>query len=544
MKLKGLMTLCIAGASALGVYAQTHVEGQEYYRADQLENAKELLTRALSNSGTDKAVANYYLGMIAADEKDNAAAAKYFEAGVQANPDYPFNYVGQGMLKLASGDLKGAEASFKEAQKLSKKDPRLEIAIARAYEDSDPVKYEKQITKCVEKARKYNMKNPAIYVFEGDQLRVKKDVGGAAAKYEMAKNYDKNATEAYVKYANLFTRVNPDYAVKMLQELLTVNPQSALGQRELANAYYNKKDYANAVKQYGAYVNNPSHFDSDENRYAFLLFYGGQFKEGYDFATKRLKEDPSDFTAQRYQFMNAAQLPDMKELTLELAEKLYAAHKANPEKNKMAIIDYTLIADELDKAKRIDEAVDVLKNGIAANPDNSSLDKQLAMVYVDKGDLVSAANAYKQYLAKTEEPTYNDYIQQATFLFYAGVQNKDNPTEANKYFDEEREILNKAAEAYPGFYKPNKMRGDIDKQTASEADAPSAAVPMYTKAIAEFESLEQPSNAAIKDACDMYLYMGNYYVKGGDNANAKAMFNKYLELRPNDEAVRNYANTL
>ena len=242
--------------------------------------------------------------------------------------------------------------------------------------------------------------------------------------------------------------------------------------------------------------------------------------------------------------MNAAQLPDMKELTLELAEKLYAAHKANPEKNKMAIIDYTLIADELDKAKRIDEAVDVLKNGIAANPDNSSLDKQLAMVYVDKGDLVSAANAYKQYLAKTEEPTYNDYIQQATFLFYAGVQNKDNPTEANKYFDEEREILNKAAEAYPGFYKPNKMRGDIDKQTASEADAPSAAVPMYTKAIAEFESLEQPSNAAIKDACDMYLYMGNYYVKGGDNANAKAMFNKYLELRPNDEAVRNYANTL
>ena len=44
---------------------------------------------------------------------------------------------------------------------------------------------------------------------------------------------------------------------------------------------------------------------------------------------------------------------------------------------------------------------------------------------------------------------------------------------------------------------------------------------------------------------EFYLLMvNNYYVKGGDNANAKAMFNKYLELRPNDEAVRNYANTL
>ena len=30
------------------------------------------------------------------------------------------------------------------------------------------------------------------------------------SKYEMAANYDKNATEAYVKYANLFTMVNPD----------------------------------------------------------------------------------------------------------------------------------------------------------------------------------------------------------------------------------------------------------------------------------------------------------------------------------------------
>ena len=42
----------------------------------------------------------------------------------------------------------------------------------------------------------------------------------------------------------------------------------------------------------------------------------------------------------------------------------------------------------------------------------------------------------------------------------------------------------------------------------------------------------------------MYMYMGNYYIKGGDNANAKTMFNKYLQLRPNDEAVKNYVNTL
>lgn len=552
MKLKTLMTLCFAGAATLGAYAQTHVEGQEYYKADQLSNAKDLLNRALGNAGTDKAVANYYLGMIALEHKEDAAATKYFAEGIAANPEYAYNYIGQGEMQLKAGDDKAAEASFKLARKYGSKDASVEIAIARAYDAVDPVKYEKQIAKCVEKARKRNMQNPDLYIFEGDQARERKDIGSAAAKYEMAKNYDKNATAAYVKYANLFTQVNPDYAVKMLQELLSVNPNSALGQRELANAYYNKKDYANAVKQYAAYVNNPSHFDSDENRYAFLLFYGGDFKKGYDFATKRLASDPNDFTALRYQFMNAAQLPEMKDRTLALAENLYNVHKANPSANKMAPIDYTLIADEMGKAKRADEAIEVLKDGIKTNPDNSNLDKQLAMAYVDKNDLAAASEAYKGYLAKVEEPSYNDYIQLATFLYYAGVQYKEDPAKADTYFAEEEEVLNKAAEAYPGFYKPNKMRGDIAKAKAAEiANADdmtiaSAAVPMYTKAIAEYESIEPAnrSKAAQRDAADMFLYMGNYYVKTGDNAKGKDMFFKYLEIRPEDNTVREYANKL
>lgn len=46
MKFKGILTLCLAGAS-FGVFAQSHVEGEEYYKADQLTNAKDLLLRSL-----------------------------------------------------------------------------------------------------------------------------------------------------------------------------------------------------------------------------------------------------------------------------------------------------------------------------------------------------------------------------------------------------------------------------------------------------------------------------------------------------------------
>ena len=544
MKFKGIFTLCLAGAAALAANAQTHQEGREYYKADQLENAKDLLTRSLSNPQTDKAVSNYYLGLIALGEKDNAAAAKYFEQGIAADADNPYNYVGQGRIQLLNGDAKAAETLFKQAEKLTKKDPGVEIAIARAYDAVDPVVYAKQITKAVDKARKYDLESPEIYLFEGDILKEKKDWGGAAAKYEMAANYDPNATAAYVKYANLFTQVNPDYAVKMLTNLLSVNPNSALGQRELANAYYNKKDYKKDAELYGQYVKNPSHFKSDEDRYSFLLFYGGDYKNGYDYATQLLAANPKNFTAQRYQFMNAAQIPEMQQQILPLAEALYAVHKANPSVNKMAPIDYTLIADELDRAKRIDEAIDVLNEAIKEMPENANFNKQLSMIYVDKGDLEAAANAYKGYIEKTEEPGYNDFVQQATFLYYAGVQTKNDPAKFNQYLAEEEEVINKAAEAYPGYYKPNKMRGDIAKLKADKANAEKAAAPLYEKAIAEYETLEAPSNAAKNDAMDMYIYLGNYYYTLGDKAKAKTSFNKAIEIDPSNEELRKFADSL
>lgn len=542
MKLKRILTICLAGV-ALGAAAQTHVEGTEYYKADQMANAKDLLERSLKNPNTDKAVSDYYLGLIALENGDKAGADKYFADGIAQNSNYAYNYVGQGRLALLNGDEKAAKELFKTAEKLAKKDASLEIAIARAYDSVDPALYEKQIAKAVENARRWDLQNPDIYIFEGDQFKEKKEWGNAAAKYEMAANYDKNATAAYVKYANLFTMVNPDYAIKMLKELLTVNPTSALGQRELANAYYNKKDYKNAAVQYGAYVKNPSHFKQDEDRYAFLLFYGGDYKKGYDYATALLQQNPKNFTAQRYQFMNAAQIKEMESQLLPLAEALYAAHKADPKANKMAPIDYTLIADEFSRAKRTDEGIAVLEEAIKDQPENANFNKQLAMMFVDKNNLAGAADAYKGYLAKLEEPGYNDFIQQATFSFYAGVENKNNPELQKKFFDETKEYVDKAAKILPDNYKPKKFYGDIAKQLADKAHVESAAAPYYEEAVALLEASADPSRYTT-DAKEMYNYLGNYYLDQKDTAKAKSYFMKYLQYDPNNADYRKFVDSL
>lgn len=542
MKFKGILTFCLAGV-ALTATAQTHVEGAEYYNADQFENAKELLLRSLNNPGTDKAVSDYYLGLVSIDENNTAQARKYFQDGIAANPEYAYNYVGLGRLLLKEGDKKGAEESFKQAEKLAKKDAALHVAIARAYDSVDPVLYAKQITNKIEKARKTNANSPEVYIFEGDQLKEQKKFGEAGAKYEMAANTDNNATQAYVKYANLFTMVNPEYAITMLNKLLEVNPQSALGQRELAIAYYNGKDYANAAKEYGKYVQNPSHFKQDENRYAFLLFYGGDYQKGYDYASKLLSEDPGNFTAQRYQFMNAAQIPAMSDKLLPMAEALLAVHRAKPADNKFAAIDYTLIADELSKAKRADEAISVIEEGIKEMPDNAAFNKDLAMKYVDAGNITGAAKAYEGYLAKVEKPSYNDYVQQATFSFYAAVENKENQPVADKFFADTEKYAGLAAEILPDNYKPVKFLGDIAKQKATKETVESAAVPMYTKAIELLEASQDPSRYK-SDAKDMYNYMGNYYLSIKDIPQAKEYFNKYLQYDPNNDAYRKFVEGL
>lgn len=538
---KLLISLCLAGAS-IGAVAQTHAEGVEYYKADQLANAKELLLRNLSNPATDKAVSNYYLGLIALQEGNKDEAARYFQQGVQANPDYAYNYVGLGGLALKSGNVKEAEADFKKAEQLTKKDPAIHVAIARAYYEANPEAYQKMIDKRLERARKIDMKHPDLFIFEGDCLVDDKNVGGAAAKYEMASTVAPQATEAFVKYANLYSYVNPEYAIKMLTRLLELNPTSALGQRELAKAYYNNKDYKNAVREYAKYNKNPNHFKQDEDRYAFLLFYNGDYQQGYDFATKQLKANPANFTAQRYQFMNAAQLPEMKDEMMTLADKLYANHKANPA-NKFAPIDYTLVAEELTTAKRTDEAIEVLREAIKENPESSNFDKQLAMVYVDEGDLVKASQAYDGYLAKTAEPGYNDYIQQAIFCYYAGVQSKDDKAASAQHMARATEFANKAAEAYPDFYRPKKILGDIAKQQAAEADVETAAAPMYLESIALLEQAPDPMRYT-GDAKEMYNYMGNYYLVKNDKEKAKEYFNKYLKYDPNNEDYRKFVESL
>lgn len=562
MKLRNIL-LAATALFAFSAFAQTHTQGIEYYKADQFNNAQELLLRNLNNPGTDKSASYYYLGQIAMRKGNTAEARKYFNDGITANAENPYNYIGLGYIALKDGDAKGAEKYFKDAESRAKKDQSVQVEIARAYYNADPVANQTLYEKRINNALKKDAKNPDVYIFQGDVLRDEayasgdpKAYGSAAAKYDMATSNDPTSAVAYVKYADMYMNANnPGYAIIKLEELIRNNPSSALGQRELANAYYENNQYDKAAVQYGNYVKNPNHFKEDEDRYAFILFYDNKYQQGYDYATGLLNQNPDNFSAMRYQFMNAAQIESMQGNLLPLAEKLLAAHKANPD-NKFAPIDYTLIAEELDRDKRPDEAVAVLQEAIREMPTNANFNKQLALMYIDSGDYDKAADAYTGFIEKTSNPGYNEFTQQALYAYFAGLLNAEdskdsatgeitrpkNPAAAKKYFDMTTEYANKAAQASPSQYKPHKILGDVAIAQATPDNIALAGQPEYAVAVELLEA--NPDPRFNSDAKVIYNYLGNYYLEKKDIPQAKAYFSKYLELDPDNADYRKFIDSL
>ena len=301
MKLRFLFSLMLGASLAAG--AQGYQDGVDNYNAGRNDIAKEILTTTLNASSTDKAVSYYYLGNIAFAEGNIAEAKANFEKGLQANPAYAYNTIGLGEVALKQGNKAEAQKLFDQAMKSDKKNTALMATVARAYWNVDPVGYAKDIDKLIQKAFKESKNTEsAVYMLQGDMV-AKQDPGEAAGKYEMAIEQDKQKNivnrEAYVKYAHVYDVHNRPLVIEKLEELNQLEPNSGLAQRELAEQYYNNRQYGKAWKSYEKYVQNPNHFQRDEQRYAGLLTSAGEYQQSIDWANRVLKQDPSAYPMYR-----------------------------------------------------------------------------------------------------------------------------------------------------------------------------------------------------------------------------------------------------
>ena len=532
-------SLMLMGASLM-MNAQGYKDGIEYYKVDKLDNAKELLERNLNAASTDKAEAFYYLGQIALHQGKVAEAAANFEKGIAANAMNPYNYVGQAAIALKNGgDVK---TLLDKARKLSKKDAKLEVEIARAFYDANPTTYAKDIEKCIKNARKWNPDDPDSYIFEADTKADKKDWGNAAGIYELAFDKDPNNIEAYVKYADTYFNVVPEMAIGRLEELQAKVPNSALVQRELAEKYYADNLGAKAAEQYGKYIKNPNHFAQDEVRYVQLLFFGEKYQESLDLATSLVnKLNPTDskvFYMKRMQLYNLVQLQKWAE-AVEAGKVFFA--NAVPQGSNYEVRDYTDYGQALQNAGMPAEAITAYEKALQINPNNVDLIRFMGDSYADNEDFVKAAEYYQRLVDSGNNKSNDLFTLSNYYLGIASTEGIDAATAADalaksqKYIDEVDKLVPENVQIVNQKAKIAKFReGDTNN---------GAALAAYNELLSILDKKEDKASYAryFKYA---YNYLATYYFTKGDKTTAKTYYQKWLEYDPENEQLRNYVNSM
>lgn len=538
MKAKFLFSLMLG--CGLCAAAQGYQDGVDNYNAGRLDVAKAILDNTINDASTDKAESYYYLGLIDINDGNTAAAKANFDKGVSANPSYPYNYIGLGEILLQTGDKSGAEKMFKEAQGFDKKNTAVTVAVARAYYNVDPVKYAKEVEKGIAKALKDSKNSePAVYVLQGD-MKASEDPGEAAGLYEMAITQDglKNQVnrEAYVKYANTYFRVNPKFAIQKLEEFNEKAPNSALAQRELAEKYYDNNQFGSACIQYGKYMENPNHFQKDEQRYAGLLYSAGEYDKSLALANKILAADPNNYFMDRVVILNKIALNDFAG-----AEAAGARLFNNPNAELIAN-DYVLYGKALSEQGKVDEAVKIYEKAIELNPDKPELLTDLSAVYEKAGMNDQAVATMKRYLDGGNGKT-NDLYNMArryrglALAKEAGSQERiDAANEGIKYIDMAIEKVpdNGALWRTKGELLLTRNDNKIDQEIA---DTYKKMLSIYDADPANKEKYASTYRAA-------YFILGNYYVDT-DKPLAKEYYTKYLEVTPEgDETVQQMIENL
>ncbi len=535
MKFKFLFSLLLG--SALTMSAQGYKDGIEYYKADQFENAKTILNRTIDDASTDKSEAYYYLGEIALRQGDKATAESNFQKGIAANPQNGFNYVGLGALALLNGDEKSADDYFKQGRNYGKKNPELVVAIARAYYNADPVKYTEDINKNIERALKIDKKAASVFIFQGDMKAAEKEIGDAAGLYENAILYDENNPEAYVKYANAYASVNLDYAIEKLQALLAVQPNSALAQRELAEKYYLNNQWSKAAVAYGDYMNNPNHFTEDAVRYSVLLYYGQRYEQSLKLAEELLAEDPQNFQLQRIVFLNKIALKDYVGAEKQ-AESFFAL---NDSKNQYNANDYSSLGEVLRKLDKDSLAIIQYEKAAEVSPKNAEVLKQLSSAYYAMAKYEQAAQAYQRIIDNGDYKANDEYVLAGRYMSYASeetdsLKKVEGFNNAVKYIDS---VLAKVDTDYRIHQRKGRIMMLKNNNTPCQESTDS-----YNTVLALLDADPANKTKRVQDYKEAYDQIAGFYLVTGDVAKAKEYYLKHLEIEPENEALRNYIDSL
>lgn len=508
--------------------------GKDYFGIGAYTKAKEYFQAQLASAPAES---NYYLGEIAWHEGSPADALAFYEKGLAADPQYAFNLVGKGKTMLKENQ-KAAEVLFATALKSNKKNPEMQIAIARAYYENGMVDIAKAK---IEVARKAKKNASCVFILEGDMFADKEKWGDAAGKYEQALYFDPANVVAAVKSAAVYESTNPSFSVEKLNTLLTAHPDYTILYRNLGRAYNAVGNYKLAIENFVKYYGEGECALEDIYRLASAYYFYYQYDKSIVLLDKGLAVQPDNFVFNRLRMYSASKTKDPN--GLQYADKFFAL------KGNVITEDYTAYANILASAGKINEALEQYNKVLSSGSVKPETYRDLAPIYTKMGDHVKAAEMYQKCIEMAggaDVAEGMDFYSLGRSWYAAGQAAKADTLSAEKQ-KLALEYLGKADSAFvivgqksPESYIGPLWRGHTNSVLDPETKT-ALAKPFYEDAMAKMEKrIAEGDNVAKyrRDLIICYNYEAYYYFMKEDKANASIFCNKILAIDPNNAQAK------
>jgi tetratricopeptide (TPR) repeat protein len=547
------MIACFAVA---GVFAGSNDRGIDLYRAELYDAAKFFFLQQNNQSAQEQAERYYYLGETYYALNKTDSAAYYYTKAIETHAEYPFGHVGEGRLALAKGEVKAAEALFKTAVGLAKKDVSVHTSIAEAYVDAGMFP---QADEALLKATKINKKYAGIYMVRGSQALKEEKREQAYSWYGQAIHVDPNDKVAYLKLAKVYENVNPKVALEYLNKLIQIDLNYIPAYALIGDINRESGMYQQALEAYEKFIAIPGVPLLQQERYAYLLYFTNQYEKSLQQIDHVLQQDPSNPVLHRIRAYNYFKLDKNALAAQEIGEFL----KNNPE-DKHIYLDYITYGQALVKEKRSEEAISVLQKALALDSTKAEVYSALVTAYDGVGNYPEAINAYEKYFQWSESPKSQDYFFYGQKLYigaskYISEDYLAAPiTPEQKQIDDAifysyiekgnaafSEVATRSPESYIGYLWRANLNALVDLKERETKISPfkGVAKPYYEEAL-EIMLNNNADGRRNSNIIDAYDYLASYYLLLDDKVNAGEYYKKILAIDPSNSKATTVLNQL
>lgn len=433
----------------------------------------------------------------------------------------------------AKGDVNATKAQVKDFMKVNKKNADALAGLGRAFLAA---KNFEQAKIYADMAMKMGKTNAAGYILRGDIASAEDDGGMAASYYEMATQQAPQEPTAYVKYARVYQKVDPNGAVAMLEKLRTVKPDypvdaaagymySSNNQLKSAMNYYDKVQDVTALDDYIL-------FD-----YASTAYVLEQYDKAVKLAQAGIQKYPQYGSFNRIGLYGSDKQKQY-DAAVNYGKQLFSA----TDTIKYTVNDYVYYADALVNTGKVDEAVAAYKHIPEIDAENKDVNKYIAEAYTKAKKFPEAVAAYEQYLKdKGDDVTYKEYDNFAD-IYLEQAEAAANDADKKAALKKAADIYGQIAEKfdYAAIYAVNKQAGAY-YQINPDLKA-GAALPYYKKLIELIDAKAEKEASDIKKLGIAYQYLAVHYIQNDKVAEAKQWASKLLEVRPDDETGKQIMN--